>query len=99
MADFPSLNAMLYSVGESLLSVSVKKVLSGAGLGLVTYAGMTKALEKIISDANAQLSQGDGAVLSILGLGGIDTCLSIILSACVIRMTIYGSQIRIIKSD
>lgn len=97
MASFPSLSTMLYRVGESLLSVSVKKALTGAGLGLCTYAGLSSMLEGLISQANSQLAQGDGVALSILGLGDIDKALSIILSACVIRITIFSNQIQIFK--
>lgn len=99
MASYNSLGDLLYSVGNSLLSGSLKRILTGAGLGLVTYASLSTLLEKLISDANAQLATGDGAILSILGLSGIDTALSMVLSACIIRVTIYGTQIRIIKQE
>lgn len=85
MADFSSLSELLYDVGNSLLKGALKRVLQGAGLGLVSYAGISEMLETIIERANAQLAQGDGYALSILGLGGVDTCLSMILSACIIR--------------
>lgn len=84
---------MLYRLGESLLSASIKKALTGAGLGLATYAGVTTMLEKLIADANAQLATGQGYVLSILGLGGIDTAISIILSACIIRLTMTSTSV------
>lgn len=93
-----SLSELLYRLGESLLSVSIKKALTGAGLGLATYAGVTSMLDKLIADANAQLATGDGYVLSIIGLGGIDTAISIVLSACVIRMTITSTSVFITKA-
>lgn len=93
-----SLGDLLYKVGESLLSVSIKRALTGAGLGLATYAGATTLLEKLIADANATLQQGEGYVLSILGLGGVDTAISIILSATVIRFTITTSSVFLVSS-
>lgn len=85
MASFNSLADLLYDVGNSLLSGALNRVLRGAGLGLVSYAGISEVLESIIERANSQLMQGEGYVLSILGLGGVDTCLSMVLSACIIR--------------
>lgn len=93
-----SLGELLYIVGESLLSVGIKKALAGAGLGLATYAGASTMLEKLITDANAMLHQGEGYVLSILGLGGVDTAISIILSATVIRFTITTSSVFLIST-
>ena len=88
MASYPSLGDLMYQVGNSLLSGAIKQVLKGAGLGLVSYASISTMLESIIARANAQLMQGDGQALSILGLGGVDTCLSIVLSACIIRVSL-----------
>lgn len=85
MASFGSLGDLLYDVGNSLLDGALNRVLRGAGLGLVSYAGISEVLESIIERANAQLMQGEGYVLSILGLCGVDTCLSMVLSACIIR--------------
>lgn len=90
---FDNLASLIYKVSESLLSVSIKKMLLGAGLGLGTYTGISKLLDKMISDANAMLASGDGTVLSLLGLTGIDIALSIILSACVVRATITSSSL------
>lgn len=95
---FSSFANLLYRVGESLLSVGVKKALAGAGLGLGTYAGISSLLDKMIADANAMLSAGDGKILSMIGLTGIDTALSIILSACVIRATINSSSLFLAKN-
>lgn len=94
-----SLGELLYSVGESLTKGFIKRALTGAGLGLVTYAGLSTALEALIADANAQLMQGNGVVLSIIGLSGADTALSMILSAAIIRVTIFGTQIKLVKGD
>lgn len=88
MASYDSLGELLYDVGNSLLNGALKRVLQGAGLGLVSYAGISEMLESIIERANAQLLNGGGYALSILGLGGVDTCLSIVLSACIIRATL-----------
>lgn len=96
---FDSLAQLIYRVGEALLSVSIKRMLTGAGLGLATYAGVSKLLDKIISDANAQLASGDGKILSLIGLTGIDVAISLILSACVVRATISSTSVFVVKRD
>ena len=99
MASFNSLGDLLYSVGNSLLNGALKRILTGAGLGLVTYASLSTLLEKLILDANTKLQEGDGEILSIIGLSGADTALSMVLSACIIRVTIYSTQVRVIRQD
>lgn len=82
-----------------MLEIGIKRALAGAGLGLATYAGVSDLLDKMIADANSMLSAGDGKILSMLGLTGIDVALSMILSACVIRATITATPIFLTKSD
>lgn len=96
---FDSLAQLIYKVGEYLLAVSVKRMLAGAGLGLATYAGITTLLDKLIADANAKLASGDGQILSLIGLTGIDVAISLILSACVVRATISSSSVFVVKKD
>lgn len=95
---FESFANLIYRVGESLLSVGIKKALAGAGLGLATYQGISSLLNKMIADANSMLATGDGRILSMIGLTGIDTALSIILSACVIRATITSSSVFLVSN-
>jgi len=94
-----SLANLIYNVGDKLLQVGIKKALAGAGLGLATYAGVSEMLDKMISEANAMLASGDGKILSLIGLTGIDVALSMILSACVIRATISTSSVFVTKLD
>lgn len=96
---FESLGDLVYKVGNSLLNGSLKRILTGAGLGVVSYAGISKLLEKIITEANATLMSGEGYILSILGLGGVDKCLSMIISAYIIRATIHGANISLVKNS
>lgn len=93
-----SLSNLIYLVGQKLLDIGIKRALAGAGLGLATYAGISELLDKLISDANASLASGDGKILSIIGLTGIDVALSLILSACVIRATITSSSVFFAKN-
>lgn len=98
MANFDSFGNLIYAVGQALTAGFIKKALAGAGLGLGTYAGISTLLEKIINDSKSLLYAGDSTVLQILGLGGVDTALSIILSACVVRMTISTSSVFLVAN-
>lgn len=93
MANFDSFGNLIYAVGQALTAGFIKKALAGAGLGLGTYAGISELLEKMIKDSTSMIYQGDSVVLQILGLGGVDTAISIILSACVVRLTITTSSV------
>lgn len=89
---------MIYTVGTWLTSQFIKRALAGAGLGLGTYAGLSTLLDKIIRDSTSMLYAGDSTVLQILGLGGVDTALSMILSACVIRFTVVSTSVFVIRN-
>lgn len=92
-----SFSQLIYTVGTWLTSGFIKRALAGAGLGLGTYAGISTLLDKIIRDSTSMLYSGDSVVLQILGLGGVDTALSMILSASMIRLTITSSRVFLIK--
>ncbi len=84
---------MFYAIFTRLTSEFVKRALLGAGLGLTSYTGMTKVMEKMIQDAQAEISSGDAFALGMVGLTGIDVAISIILSACVMRMTMTSASL------
>ena len=88
MGDF------FYRIGQSLLSISIKQALLGAGLGLATYKGLSSMLESMIDKATTSMQSGDGIALAFLGMSGM----SIVLSACVIRMTITSTSVFITKA-
>lgn len=92
-----SLQALWYKTGEYLTQGFIKKALSGASLGLGSYAGLSTLLEKLITDSTSMLYKGDSIALQILGLGGVDTALSIILSACVVRVGVMSTQVVLTK--
>lgn len=92
MGDF------FYRIGQSLLSISIKQALLGAGLGLATYKGLSSMLESMIDKATTSMQSGDGIALAFLGMSGMDTAMSIVLSACVIRMTITSTSVFITKA-
>ena len=87
----------LYNIGQGLLSISIKQALAGAGLGLVSYAGLSTMLDKMINDAVAQMQGADAVALAMLGISGMDTALSMVLSAALVRATIFSTKLSLVK--
>ncbi len=84
---------MFYGILSRLTSEFVKRALLGAGLGLTSYTAMTEIMQKMIENAQSEIMSGDAYVLSFVGLTGIDEAISIVVSACVMRMTIEFSSL------
>ena len=89
---------LLFNIGQSLLSVGIKKALLGAGLGLASYAGLSTMLDNLITKANTQMQGGDAIALAFLGLSGMDTALSLVMSAVLVRATIFGASLSLVKT-
>ena len=89
---------MFYQIVLSLMQVGIKRLLLGSGLGLVSYTALSNIFDNMISDAIANMQGGSDIALSFLGLSGMDTALSIVISAALVRVTIASSQLHLIKS-
>lgn len=88
---------LLYSIGQSLLSVGIKKALTGAGLGVASYAGLSIILDTIITNSVNQMNGADAVALAVLGMSGMDTALSMVISAVLVRATIFGASLSLVK--
>lgn len=89
---------ILYALLERLLSGLARRVLVGAGLGIATGAITLTVINYYIGKIQAQAS-ALGDMASILSLGGLDTAISIIIGACVVRATLVSTKISIIKAS
>lgn len=87
-----------YNIGQSLLSVGIKKALMGAGLGVASYTGMSTMLDSMISQSVSQMQGGSDIALAVLGMSGMDTALSMVLSAVLVRATIFGASLSLFKT-
>ena len=58
----------LFNIGQSLLSIGIKKALMGAGLGLASYAGLSAMLDNMITNAVVQMQGGSAVALAFLFL-------------------------------
>lgn len=88
----------LFNIGQSLLSIGIKKALMGAGLGLASYAGLSVMLDNMINNAVVQMQGGSAVALAFLGMSGMDTALSMVMSAVLVRATIFGASLSLVKT-
>lgn len=87
-----------YNIGLSLLDIGVKRLLLGAGLGLVSYTTLKTIFDSMIEKALQSMNSGLDIALSFLGLSGLDTALSIVISAMFIRVTILSAQVHLVRT-
>ena len=87
----------LLNIGYSLLSIGIKRALMGAGLGLASYAGLSTMLDRMITNATMQMQGGSDVALAFLGISGMDTALSMIMSAALVSVTIFGAKLSLVK--
>ena len=52
----------------------------------------------MISDSLVQMQGADAIALAMLGISGMDTALSMILSAALVRATIFSTKLSIYKT-
>ena len=88
----------LFNIGQSLLSIGIKKALMGAGLGLASYTGLSAMLDNMITSAVVQMQGGSAVALAFLGMSGMDTALSMVMSAVLVRATIFGASLSLVKT-
>lgn len=88
---------LLFKVGDMLTLQFLKKLLLGAGLGLTSFTGVISLMNSILRDSTSSFYRGDSAVLQILGLGGVDISLSMIISACFVRATMSVGSVVVSK--
>ena len=71
----------------------IKKLLIGAGIGIVSGAIFKAVLSTFIDHMSTSLSGVGGAVLQLCGLFGVDKALSIIIGALAMRAAIMAMQL------
>lgn len=87
-----------YDIGQSLLSVGIKKALFGAGLGIASYSGLSTILDTMINNSLTEMQGADSVALAVLGMSGTDTALSMVISAVLVRATIFGAGLSLFKT-
>lgn len=94
-----SLKAILVSVADATLSKAGKTLLKGLGLGVFSSAIVLTLFNQLISHAQREWGQLSADTLQILGLGNIDYGLSIVVGACVLKITLMINKISFGKAQ
>ena len=88
-------------IGGALLNIAgslVGRVLLALGLGVVSYTGVNASMTWAKNNAVASLLQLPPAVVGVLSLLGVGSCISMVFSAMLIRFTLQGMQSDTVKS-
>jgi hypothetical protein len=93
-----SLKTLLVGVADLTLSKAGKSILKGLGLGMFSSAIVLTLFNQLISYAQTEWGRMSADVLQILGLANIDYGLSIIVGACVLKITLMINKISFGKS-
>ena len=88
-----SLKAILVSVADWTLSKFGKTVLKGLGLGMFSSAVVMTLFQQLIGYAQNEWGRMSADVLQILSLANIDYGLSIIVGACILKITLMINKI------
>lgn len=81
----------------SLLGTAGARILSGLGLGLVTYAAMTPVILSALNLARGLTSGITSSILQLVLLSGIGEALSMIGAAMMTRAAIDAGRVALAK--
>lgn len=88
---------LLFKVGDYLLSNSIKRALTGAGLGIASAQVLDAFVSSTLDTAVATMQGGSATALAFISISGVDTALSIVASAIIARVTITQAHLYITK--
>ncbi len=94
-----SLKSILVSVADATLSKTGKTMLKGLGLGMFSSAVVLTLFNQLISHAQREWGRLSADSLQILALGNLDYGLSIIVGACVLKITLMINKISFGKAQ
>ncbi|MBN7134759.1 hypothetical protein A7A76_08505 [Lysobacter enzymogenes] len=89
----PWLGALL----ASLLGTAAARVLTGVGVGLVTYAALTPLINSGLTIVRNMAAGITGSVLQICLLAGLGDCISMLGSALLTRAAISAGRVAMAK--
>lgn len=88
---------ILFTIGTYLLGSAVKRILIGAGLGLVSSQVILSIIDIYINKAMNNMSFGASTAIQFLGISGADVALSVLIGALITRATLEASKIGLKK--
>lgn len=85
------------NLSEWLLKNSVQKILTGAGLGVVSYLVVMVSVRAAFNQLIDTVYAAPTVLLSLMGLSGIDYVLSAFVSVAIFLMTLNSGKLSIRK--
>jgi hypothetical protein len=88
-------------IAGALLNIAgslVSRVLTALGLGVIAYTGINSSLTWLKTNAFDSLLALPPDVVGVLSLLKVGSCISMVFSAMLIRMTLQGMQSDTVKS-
>lgn len=82
--------AVIFTFLSTILGPLVSKVLTGLGLGTVSYIGINILLAQVKSHMISTLGGAGSDTLSLLGLAKVDVAINIMLAAVTARAVYAG---------
>ena len=86
--------------GALLLLVEsiVARAIGALGMGVIAYTGISTSVNWMMSNAQVALLNLPPNVISMLGLMQVDQCISMLVSAIIVRFTLQGMTSDTVKS-
>jgi hypothetical protein len=87
----------LGSLLVSLLGTAAARVLTGVGVGLVTYAALTPLISSALTMARDMAAGITASVLQVCLIAGLGDCMSMLGSALLTRAAISAGRVALAK--
>ena len=93
----PVIVAIFWNALLAILGSVVARVVTSLGMGVVTYTGVSASMTFFRDLAIQHLSQLPPSVFGMLGVMKVGVCISMVISAIVMRFTLNGMSSDTIK--
>jgi hypothetical protein len=90
---------LLVIIGQYLLSSMIARLLTGAGLAILSATALTTLINTYFNGFNSVIGSFPPVVLGLAHISGLDTALSIIISAIIAKIAIRSISSSIIKNS
>jgi|SRR5450830_1101788 len=88
----PAIIAALWTGFLAVLGGAVGQIVAALGMGVVTYSGVSASLTFFKTMALTHLTSLPPSVIGMLGVMKIGVCISMVLSAITMRLTLNGMK-------
>ncbi len=94
----PWLGAVIMGALLNVIGTLVGRVLTALGMGVISYTGFSITLDWLKQNAVSSLVSLPPEMVGILALMKVGSCISMVASALLVRLTLQGMQSDTVKS-